>query len=771
MIFKKNKRAYLNYLLVAAVLATSCDRSSEIPSGSLSVIPKPQTAEEGNGFFVMDETTMIIDDDVARPVGDYLMQLINGGSSFELKRSEETDGSSVIRLKIITGDSTSERYGLTVEPNQIIIEAPSQLGLINGVHTLRQLFPPAFEEKAIKEGVWRIPVAKITDEPRFSWRGMHLDVSRHFFSVEFVKSFIDRMAFYKFNKLHLHLTDDQGWRLQIKHYPQLTERGAWRVLNNQDSACIRMSETNPDFKLPEEFFKNTEKGKMYGGFYTQDEMKDVIAYASKRAITIVPEIDMPGHMNAAISEFPELTCVDEGGWGKLFTIPLCPCEESTYTFVNNLVEEISALFPGEYIHIGADEVDESTWGRSKSCQSFLKENRMKPGQLHSYFVNRVNKIVNQHEKKAVGWDEIIDGEPDTSMTVMYWRGWVPDAPRKAAQRGHEIVMSPTSHCYFDYAPDNNSVRGMYNFNPIPSDLSGNLKEAILGIQANIWTEYIPTVARLDYMTMPRMIALSEVAWSSERDWENFLQRMAAHYEKLDALKISYRLPDIEDLPAQRVFLDTVMFRLKVLPTVEKVRYTLDGSEPNVKSPLYERPFVIDRSVTIKTLTFGKNDRRGNRKDVRFEKQSYLPSLNDEAATNGVNCDYYEAAITSVSQIGGLKPKSSSVLSSVEFPSECRKEVFALRYHGLIQVPADGVYTFYLSSDDGSFLTIGDREVVNNDGAHGEKEVSGQIALSKGSHPFVLKYFDGGGGNTLAFRYEGPGIEKQNVPSAILKRFK
>ena len=764
--YNVKKRVILIFASLVFVLSTC--REKDVPVGKLSIIPKPVNLEKLDGYFTINDQTVVIAEDNAAPAASYFVDLVNASSSFKLANPvKATSANSAIRFEF-GGTLSDEGYELKVNQEGILIRASSAAGLMNGIQTLRQMLPPSFEEKLKAVSEWNVPAVKITDEPRFSWRGMHLDVSRHFFSVDFLKTFIDRLALYKINKLHLHLTDDQGWRIEIKKYPALTDRGAWRKLNNQDSACLRLAQKNPDFNLPQDFFRETGDGKVYGGFYSQEEIKDIVEYASRRAITIIPEIDMPGHMTAAIDQFPELTCVDGGGWGKLFSTPLCPCEESTYEFVENVVKEIAALFPAEYIHIGADEVDESTWRSSKQCSSFLREKQLKANELHSYFVNRVNEIVQRYGKKTIAWDEVMDGNPDSAVTVMYWRGWVPDAPVNAARTGHEVIMSPTSHFYFDYEPDNNTVRNLYQYEPIPAALVGKQKNNIIGLQANIWTEYIPTTARLDYMTMPRMTALAEVAWAKARDWSDFSTRQHDHFDKWDALKISYRLPDIENVPTHQVFTDTTSFRVTLPFGVKELRYTTDGSEPNENSTLYAGPLQLDSSVIFKTVTFARNGRRGNRKDVHFEKQALLDPANISNAKAGVHCEYFETKISSVKEMDALSNGKTFVLQKIEFPSTKRPEIFALKLEGLIYVPEDGIYTFYLSSDDGSSLTIGDRLVVNNDGPHADKEIGGEVALKKGFHTYMVKYFDSGGGNSLKMMYEGPATAKQEVPAAALR---
>jgi len=762
-----------NLLIMGMLLLQCTTGKKESMKGSLTIIPKPALIQPGEGYFSIDENTTLHlnGEGETMPVGKYLAELISASSSFDMAvdSTKASADKNIIVLEIAPQEKR-ESYSIAITADQIKIIASDAAGLFYGVQSLRQMLPVAIEAKDKKTSTWHVPIVSIRDEPAFAWRGMHLDVSRHFFSVEFIRQFIDRLALYKFNTLHLHLTDDQGWRLQINHYPQLTEAGAWRVLNNQDSACLRRAVTNSDFALPEEFFKEKNGVKMYGGFYTQQEMKGIIDYATQRFITIVPEIDMPGHMNAAIPSFPELTCVDQGGWGKLFTTPLCPCEEATYEFIGNVLTEVAALFPGEYIHIGADEVDESSWLKSKSCKTLLKKQGWKSTkELHSYFVNRVNKIVMGLHKKTIGWDEIVDGVVDSSITVMYWRGWVTKAPALATSRGHQLIMSPTSHCYFDYEPDDRALEHMYLFDPIPASVAVGDRKNIIGTQANIWSEAIPTPARLDYMTMPRMTALAEVAWNTSKDWNDFSARIAYHYPRWDEMEIKYRLPDLPHLKKHVVFIDTAQLKLTIPEGVNEVRYTVDGTEPDSSSLHHQQPLPVDTTMTIKLLTLGYQGRSGNRYTVRFEKQSYLPAVSSLPFSGaGLTCRYFEGEYNSVTKIAAKDLKKEIQVDTIGIPSISRASVFALEFEARIEIPAEGIYTFYISSDDGSTLQIGDRMVVDNDGYHGEGEVSGQIALSKGEHPFYLKYFDGGGGNSLKVMYEGPGIKKQKIPAALFK---
>ena len=749
-------------LWISCIIALlQCKENESLP-GSLSVIPYPVTLTKGDGSFIINKDTRIVSSDSASNLAaTFIAEVISAASQFNLTTTTEASTSNVIEFAVAPVLSP-EAYQLNVTDKSIIITASSPAGFFYGVQTLRQMLSSTIEKRDKSAGEWSVPAVTILDKPTYSWRGMHLDVSRHFFSISFLKNFIDRMALYKFNKFHLHLTDDQGWRIQINKYPELTEKGAWRVFNNQDSVCIENAKENPDFALPADMIKDTPEGKVYGGFYTQEEIREIVKYAADRFITIVPEIDMPGHMKAALNSYPELSCVDGAGWGQIFSIPLCPCEESTYQFAENILSEIVDLFPGEYVHIGGDEVDKATWAQSDACKALIKKEKLKDvDELQSYFIRRMEKFLQTKNKKMIGWDEVLEGGVDSTTNIMYWRGWVPDAPLKAARNHNDIIMSPTSHCYFDYVPDRTTLEKMYSFNPIPEKLTGDDAKRIVGVQANIWTEWIPTVSRLDYMTMPRMLALAEVGWAKSTSYEEFNTRLTDHYRRMDAMKINYRLPDVPDLRENVVFIDKETLTLEKPVAVTEIRYTTDGSRPTATSTKYESPISVDNTTTFRVLTLGDGGRAGNTYTLKYDKQTYLQATTP--AFTGIKCRYFEGkSFSSVKDTVNAKFIKEAIVNEITIPSFCREESYALKFTTYIDVPADGIYTFYQSSDDGAVLRIGDRLVIDHDGFKGSNEVRGQIALQKGSHRLELSYFEAGGGNRVSLEFDGPETEKRKL---------
>ncbi|MEO6893456.1 MAG: beta-N-acetylhexosaminidase, partial [Ginsengibacter sp.] len=396
------------------------------------IIPYPAHLVPANGDFVIDKnTSLVVQNESFRQDAIALKQLIKEVGGISLHESKMANNNCII-LKKDESILSQEGYHLLITPSKIILSAKGTAGLFWGIETIRQLLP--ISNSISKE--LKIPSVEIKDQPTYGWRGMHLDVSRHFFSVDYLKKFIDRMALYKLNRFHLHLTDDQGWRIQIKKYPELTEKGAWRTFDSNDSACMKLAKENPDFEIDSSHIIHRDGKTLYGGFYTQDQMRDIIKYAAARHIEIIPELDMPGHMMAAIKIFPWLSCTGAPGQGEIFSVPLCPCKETTYEFAENVYKEIFKLFPSKYVHIGGDEVDKSTWKNFADCQNIMRKEGLKNvNELQSYFNKRMENFFHKNGKEMIAWDDVLEGGIDSSVIIMYWRGWVPKAPVEAANNG------------------------------------------------------------------------------------------------------------------------------------------------------------------------------------------------------------------------------------------------------------------------------------------------------------------------------------------------
>lgn len=736
------------------------------------IIPYPvKLIPEVGAFTINAQTTIQVENKTFEEDASDLIALIKhvGGITLHKVHARITN---CILLREDTSISNPEGYSLSITSSRIILSARTATGLFWGIETIRQLLPPSNDSrinKATKE--LQIPAVTIEDHPAFAWRGMHLDVVRHFFSEAYLKKFIDRMALYKLNKLHLHLTDDEGWRIQIKKYPQLTKQGAWRTFDAHDSACMQLSKDNPDFDIDSSHIIHRDGKTLYGGYYTQEQMRNIIRYAAARHIEIIPELDMPGHMMAAIKIFPDLSCTGKAGHGAVFSEPLCPCQQKTYQFAENVYKEIFALFPSSYVHIGGDEVDKTTWRDCPACKTLMqKEGFTNINQLQSYFIKRMERFFHASGKQLIGWDDILEGRMDTSAVIMYWRTWVPNAPVEAAENGNKVIMAPGDPLYFDAFPDKNSLYNVYHFNPYPNGLNAHAKKNIIGIQACVWTERIPSEKRADYMTMPRMTALAEVAWTDNpKDYDSYLERLQKQYYRWDLMHIHYRLPDLSGFADHNVFIDSTLLTVKKpLPDLN-IHYTLNGELPTQQSPLFPAHLPIRHTETIKLAAFTPQGNRGDTYTIQYSRETYSPPVEpDIPLSQGLKCIYYIGRFNNTKEMIHSTPEHTYQEKTVEVPSDITAPTFGLQFRGYIQILQTGIYRFSLTSDDGSMLYIDNKTVVDNDGLHSATERDGEIALQKGIHLFSLDFFEGGGGYTLQLQYNKEGNAPQDIPGFMLE---
>ena len=500
---------------------------------TVQVIPQPDKITTSKGVFTLTGKTSINykGDNQTKVIAQQLAELLSRSSGFEYEVSGKINSkSSIVFILENKKRSNDESYSLSIKSKQIVISASSAHGLFNGLQTLRQLFPAAIESQNCVKTVWSIPCLKIEDAPRYSYRGLMLDVSRHFFDKKFIMKYIDMMAVYKFNTFHWHLTDDQGWRIEIKRYPQLTQKSAYRKECN---------------------------GEITGGFYTQEDIKEVVAYAAERFITVVPEVDMPGHAVAVLASYPELSCSGgpfkvETTWG-IFHDVFCAGNDKTYKFIEDVLCEVVPLFPGKYFHIGGDECMKTRWERCLKCQAKIKsEHLADEHELQSYFIKRTEKYLQGKGKRVIGWDEILEGGASKTATIMSWRGT--KGGIQAAKQGNEVIMTPSAYCYLNYyqgveeeeplAIKNNKfvpLQKVYTFDPTPDGFPAEQAKFILGGQGNVWTEYIATPLEAEYMVFPRALALSECLWSQPQN-KNYLffeQKVHAHYERMELYGINF----------------------------------------------------------------------------------------------------------------------------------------------------------------------------------------------------------------------------------------
>ena len=673
----------LSILLVSLSLTTSYT----FAQANYALIPYPKSLEAGEGEFYITKQTVISSASKQRFSSeiDQLNELLAQSLKSDLKVSTRARQTNVIDIVYDPDEKSTGGYRLKITPSKVMIVSGSNAGVFYAIETIRQLLPASVEEgkAASKLG---LPALMITDEPDYSWRGMHLDVSRHFFSVAYLRKFIDRMALYKMNKLHLHLTDDQGWRIEIKKYPKLTENGAWRTFDKNDTACMKRAADNADFAIGKEHIIQRNGRTLYGGFYTQQQMKDLVKYAARKHVDIIPEIDMPGHMMAAITSYPFLTCNGENSWGELFTKPICPCNETTFEFAENVFSEIMAIFPSEYIHIGGDEVDRSDWAKSDACKALMQKQGIKDiAGLESYFINRMEKYFNSKGRKLIGWDEVLEGGISPTANIMYWRTWVPDAPAKAARNGNHVIMTPGSPLYFDYPADKNAIYNVYHFNPIPAGLTPEQAKLIIGAQANVWSENIPSEKRADYMTMPRMTALAEMLWTNNKeDYESYQKRLVMQFPRMDALNINYRLPDLEGIIDSKVFVNNDRLNVTSPLKTLTVRYTTDGSQPSASSPVLNN-LLIDHTETVKVAAFTPKGKRGDVYAIKYEQQSLARSASPDKTVPGLRVDYYKGFFKGTEKIRAGKSDSTYNALSIDVPKSVDAPAFGLKYRGYIDI--------------------------------------------------------------------------------------
>ncbi len=609
------------YIFVAAVLllAVACTAKQELREPQ--VVPQPASLQRTEGSFRIDRKVPvyvdIADSAILRTVG-FLNERLQKAAGFSL---DVISGDDPLHhrdegaILVLDAGLMKEAYNLDVTPKGIVIEYGSGAGVFYAIQTLFQLLPEAIFADSVQRGVrWEVPCCSIEDSPRFPYRGMHLDCCLHFFDIPFLKRYIDLMALHKVNRFHWHLTEDQGWRIEIKKYPLLTEKGQWRKETVVGS-----------------LYSGIYDGKPHGGFYTQEEARDLIKYAAERYVTIIPEIEIPGHSLAAISCYPELSCGLEDHyetatrWG-IFKQVYCPKEE-TFKFLEDVFDEIIELFPSELIHIGGDECPKASWKKCPHCQALIRKLGLKDEyELQSWFIQRMEKYINAKGRQIIGWDEILEGGLAPNAKVMSWLG--EEGGIKAAQQHHEVVMSPYPKYYLDYwqgDPDSEPLamggptllRTMYEYEPVPAVLTPEERRYIIGVEGCVWTEYMPTPARVEYMAWPRMCAIAEAGWTrAPKDWEGFTSRLETHLGRLDRLGVGYCRnfwnPFI-DFHKDTEYSKVVTMSIDA-PGAE-IRYTLDGSAPTAASLLYEGPFAVNRQQRVTAAAFRNGKMIG---DIKYK---------------------------------------------------------------------------------------------------------------------------------------------------------
>ena len=611
------------------VLAVGCGEESKtiFTENDINIVPKPLEMKLNQGAFRFTKDTKLVAANDQTQVFEVLQNKFVSAAGWNLGVVNTAPSSNFVQLSTDVS-LPEEAYNLKVTENQVIIYASGHNGFLYGLETIRQLLPVAIESKNVVSNMnWDIPNVEIKDSPRFKWRGFMLDVSRHFFDKDYVMETIDQLALLKMNTLHLHLVDDQGWRIEIKKYPKLTEVGGFRV-DQEDKPW--------NARPTPELGKETT----YGGFYTQEDIKEIVAYAESRGITVVPEIEMPAHVMSAIAAYPELSCfqkpimVPSGGVWPITEI-YCPGKETTFEFLENVLLEVMELFPSRYIHVGGDEATKTNWEKCPDCKKRIQEEGLENvEELQSYFIRRMERFLSSKGRTLLGWDEILEGGLAPGATVMSWRGV--KGGLEASEAGHDVVMTPNSHCYFDYYQGDQDAEPLawggnlplskvYQFDPVVDGMSEEQAKHVLGGQANLWTEYVPTKAQAEYMTYPRLAALAEAVWSSKdnRNWDDFSNRVSSLFQRYGIMGVNYAKSAYQVTTETSVNTENgvISIALKSEFPQADIRFSLDGSDITSASKKYSAPVDIDRTTNIKAQVFKDGEPVGAifEKTIKYHK--------------------------------------------------------------------------------------------------------------------------------------------------------
>jgi hexosaminidase len=746
----------LIFLLTAFISCTS--QSEQTKYKEVSIIPKPAQLDLTQiPSYISKKTTIIFDasNNELLNSANYLNSFLKKHYQLELGFNAKSHHTVSLIIQKISNEE--EAYQIATDEKGIVIIANSEKGILHGIKTLKQLIYPA--QKLI-EGKLKVPGVKISDAPAYSWRGLHFDVSRHFYDKFEVMKILDGMSEVKLNIFHWHLTDDQGWRIEIKKYPLLTEIGAYR-----DSMIMgHMADHPSKYKIGR-----------YGGFYTQEDIKEVVAHANKLGIIVVPEIEMPGHAVAALQAYPQFSCKGKdvpafSEWGVSEHV-FCAGNDGTFTFIEDILSEVIELFPGQYIHVGGDECPKTKWESCPKCQARMKKHGLKNEmELQSYFIKRMEKFINSKGRRLVGWNEILEGGLAEGAMVMSWQGLAGGI--EAANEGHDVIMSPNAEVYLDHYQSNyyeplaiaglTTPREIYEWSPMPEEISDESRKHVLGAQCNVWTEYITTNDHLEYMIFPRLIALAEMLWLGEdkKDFDDFTDRMNEMYARLDGLDIKYRIPYPENLLPYIIFAEQkVSLPLTNSIPSSTILYTLNGDDPLVNGRTFSSPLDIDleNDVVLKTVTVMPSGRKSQVITTQLKyRKAHEPKKVDIKA-NGLNYELYKGEFSSVQNIVG--ECSKAIVDGISLPDDAPSTFFAVKYMGFAEVPQDGLYRFGLTANDGAVLIINNELVIDLDGFSYGKEAYGSVYLKKGLHPINLDFFQAKYGSEIKLEANLYGSDK------------
>ncbi|MCG8578644.1 MAG: family 20 glycosylhydrolase [Bacteroidales bacterium] len=727
-------KLWIYLLMMTAIIACLPQKNERKKLKSVHVIPQPAELSQSSGTFVLNQTTQwVTQNEVTASLVKFFSKKLKESTGFDLKTTKNEPSSNFISLNINTSmPGGKEAYALSVTKDFIYISGGSEQGVFYGLQTLLQLLPPDIESpKVVNKTGWNVPVIEIKDHPRFKWRGMHLDVCRHFVPVENIKKHLDMMAMFKLNTFHWHLTEDQAWRIEIKKYPKLTEVGAIRTEG---------------------------EGHEYSGFYTQEDIKEIVDYAAERFITVVPEIELPGHALAALAAYPEYSCT--GGpfevrnvWGVEPDV-YCAGNDETFQFLEDVINEVVALFPSPYFHIGGDECPKQRWEKCRQCQQRMRQEGLKDEhELQSYFIKRIEKVLVAHEKKMIGWDEILEGGLAESAAVMSWRG--EDGGIEAASQGHDVVMTPGNWCYLDHYQGDYRVEPVaiggyttleesYNYEPVPSELGEEKAHHVLGTQGNVWTEYMYTPELVEYRVYPRLIALAEVNWTQKekKDYNSFVNRLDRIFPRLDLYDINYHIPLPEGPVNKLVFIDNARVEFSNTRNYPMV-YTTDGSEPNKESDLYKDALIFANNKTIKIATLLPHGKLSKVRSIELVKTQKISAKDPVTSKEGLAEQYADTTFVSVAGIDKVnewKERDGAVENrGANYRETDYKQPSSHLFTGYLNIEEDGIYEFQTNLDQ--FYLAG-RLLIDNDGEVKRfSRNNSTIALAKGKHPVKLVYLN------------------------------
>lgn len=708
-----------------AMMAFSICIANPVLSQDVNIIPKPNEMKIQEGKFALKNGLSIYAPQNSR-ARNLLEKKLSTAVGIQLK-SVSSEKAATIRLKITPNKTTSkEGYSLQINPRSILITASTEDGLYYGVQTLLQLLPPEIESKTKTTANWQVPCLRIEDSPRFAYRGILLDCCRHFTTVEEIKKLMDVFAMYKINKFHWHLTEDQAWRIEIKKYPKLTSVGGFRE----------------------------ENGKMYGGYYTQEQIKDIIRYAADRNIEVIPEIEMPGHALAALSAYPQYSCT--GGpfkpriiWGVEDDV-FCAGNEATYTFLESILDEVCALFPSKIVHIGGDECPKIRWKNCPKCQAMIHKNKLKSEEeLQSYFTKRIEKYLAGKGKRMFGWDEIMEGGIDTTAMIMSWRG--EQGGIDAANAGHDVVMTPNSYLYLDHYQGSwlcedvkigglTTLQKTYSYEPLPKAITSDKAHHILGLQGNLWQEYMFKPNQIEYQLFPKTTAIAEVGWTKadKKNEDSFIRRIDDHQIRWDFHNLNYYIPMPEGNMNFIQFVDTTSLAFSSNRGV-KIVYTLDGSEPTAQSTVYTSPIKIQKNTTIKLRSVLPQGKLSPVRTVEATlTKPYSGIANIEDLQKGMRMKYVRNGnLTRPEELTSITGWQDSIVASPNdfFKLKGKEQTGgAAIFTGYIHIEKEGIYTLHCLADQ---FFLGDKLMISNNKMKKNGKTDITVPMTAGYYPVKI----------------------------------